>query len=255
MQKKLLITTIVTGLILASKCMSQVQTFTADFVTNFPNYQENFILTTNGEYIWNTSYERYWRHCVWSEMTNGWRVVLYPGSATRSHVSIAVGSLVTNAGPGYLEAPYHKFAKFELLDPNGKIVQTKPNAGTNLFKVYYSNLANLTNPPPWASPTNGALAVDFPETIWSKDYPQSTAGFLVGDFGFSLGEPAHICEFVLTDLFSITNEGDYKLTVRPVLYAFDPTKYGSANYKKNIQLQRVDLIEVSAKIHLVPNVK
>jgi hypothetical protein len=56
--------------------------------------------------------------------------------------------------------------------------------------------------------------------------------------------PLGINALKLDEVYSITNEGDYTLTVQPVLY------------KKRIEtnlLDRVDLPSVSTKIHLMPS--
>ena len=102
--------------------------------------------------------------------------------------------------------------------------------------------------PAWASQTNGALAVDFPETASAEMYPHFKSGSIAGDFNFTGGEPMPIIYFYLGDLYSIINEGDYMLTVRPVLYK-------QFNYTNRDILDRIDLPCVSAKVHLVPNVK
>ena len=63
--------------------------------------------------------------------------------------------------------------------------------------------------------------------------------------------------FELGDLYSITNEGDYTLTVQPVLYKQGngtnlTDKFGN---KYTDILNRVDLPSVTTKVHLVPNMK
>jgi hypothetical protein len=230
----------------------EVQTFPASLATNNP---EAFVLRPDGKYIRNTNTDVYWRHFVWKEMTNGWRVALYVSTNVADISLISLGSMITNPGPGYLMPPYGKFTKFELLNPNGKIMQPRPNAGTNMLKWYSHDLAYQTNQPAWASPTNGSLVVDFPETVSAEVYPHFESGSIVGDFDFYSGNkfgPMPISYFYLGDLYSITNEGDYTLTVQPVLYKFDPTKNINGINNDEI-LHRVDLPEVTTKVHLVPN--
>ena len=115
---------IVAGLVscLPGKAQSNapVETFPASLATNDP---ETFILRSDGQYIRNTNTDRFWRHFVWKEMTNGWRVRLYVSTNTSDISVVSVGSIVKNSGPGYLVPPYGKFAKFELLDSDGKIMQ------------------------------------------------------------------------------------------------------------------------------------
>jgi hypothetical protein len=189
-------------------------------------------------------------------MTNGWRALLYVSTNTSYMSVIAAGSLITNSGPGYLTAPYGKFAKFELLDSDGKVMQPKLDAGTNMLKWYDHDLIYDTNQPAWASPTNGSLAVDFPETTTVKVFPHGRGGGVAGVFIFSTKQgPLPISKFVLGDLYSITNEGDYTLTVQPVLYKFGngtnlTDMFGN---KYTDILNRVDLPSVATKVHLVPN--
>jgi hypothetical protein len=59
--------------------------------------------------------------------------------------------------------------------------------------------------------------------------------------------PPYLGFLKLDEIYSVTNEGDYTLTVQPVLY-----KRRDSNSKF---LDRVDLPGVTAKVHLVPNVK
>jgi hypothetical protein len=239
-------------LVCVAQSNTSVETFPASLATNNP---EAFILRSDGQYIRNTNTDRLWRYGVWKEMTNGWRVLLYVSTNTSYMSVIGVGSLTINTGPGYLKPPYEKFAKFELLDSDGKVMQPKPNAGTNMLKWYGNNLLYQTNQPAWASLTNGSLVVDFPETTFAKDYAHFQGGSIVGDFGFSaLIGPMPICQFTLGDLYSITNEGDYTLTVQPVLYKYNPRKNINGLSNTNV-LHRVDLPSVTTKVHLVPNKK
>jgi len=237
------------GLIPGLRCLAQsnspVNTFPASYATNYP---EDFILRPDGKSIWNTNTDRFWRHLVWKEMTNGWRVALGVSTNASDRWAVALGSLITNSGGGYLKPPYGKFAKFELLNSDGNIMQPKPNAGTNLLKWYNHDLAHQTNQPAWASPTNGSLEVDFPATASAEEYPHFRSGSIVGDFDFFGGYPMPISLFTLGDLYSITNEDDYTLTVQPVLYK-------QFNHTNSDILDRVDLPSVTTKIHLVPNEK
>lgn len=254
---------IVAGLASCLMCMAQsnesVSTFPASYATNYP---EDFILRPDGKYIWNTNPDRLWRRGFWKEDTNGWRVLLGVSTNASDLSGVSVGSTITNSGPGFLKPPYGKFVKFELLDSDGKIMQPKLNAGTNMLKwythneVYQTNThtwynrgwSDQTNVPAWASPTNGSLVVDFPETASSKDYPHYGTS-IVGDFSFStkIG-PMPISLFALGDLYSITNEGDYTLTVQPVLYK-------QFNHTNRDILDRIDLPVVTTKVHIVPNEK
>jgi hypothetical protein len=239
MRKKLYLTMVAVGLTSCVTCTAQSNEPTK----TFSNWASN---GPDGKHIRNADIDQYWRPGVWKENANGWRTLLYVSTNTFDLSIIAAGNVMTNSGPGYLKAPYGKFAKFELLNSEGEIVQPRLNAGTNMLKWYYHNLPFNTNQPAWASPTNGSLEVNFPETTSVKFYPHGRSGSTVGDFYSTAGQPMAIIWFKLGDLYSVTNEDDYTLTVCPVLY-----KQGvGTNYSE--VLKRVDLPCVTTKIHLVP---
>jgi hypothetical protein len=226
-----------------------VETFPASMATNDPF---DFILRPDGKYIWNPDLDRFWRLGVWKEMTNDWRVLLFVSTNTSDISGIAAGSKVVDSGLGYYTAPYGKVAKFELRDSSGKVVQPKPNAGTNMLKGYDDDLVNQTNLPAWASPTNGSLEVDFPEITTGSVFPRKhlLSGAFAGRFMFRarMG-PMPISTFVLGDLYPITNEGDYTLTVQPVLYKYQlPSPLNDKT-----MFHRVDLPAVTTKVHLKPS--
>lgn len=257
------------GLIPTSWCQAQsnlpVHTYSASYASNHP---DDFVQYTNeqypwlrGKYVWNGKTDLFWRDGVWKDMTNGWRVVIYArDKKDTGFVVLSLGTAITNLeGVAIFTAPYNKFAKFELVNPDGKIVQPKPDAGTNLLKYYTEGIELPPNPQPWASPTNGSLVVDYPETILGKDYPQFAPHDPVGgiEFWFVTG-PEIFSKFELEDIYSITNEGDYTLTVQPVLYRYQ--YYTRTNGAKDVLrtnnseiLRRVDLPSVTTKVHLVPN--
>ena len=58
--------------------------------------------------------------------------------------------------------------------------------------------------------------------------------------------PANIGLLKLDEVYSITNEGEYTLTVQPVLYK-------QRNQADAAILDRMDLTSVTTKVHLVPN--
>jgi hypothetical protein len=95
----------------------------------------------------------------------------------------------------------------------------------------------------------GSLVADFPQTISTNVYPlYGQDGEIACHIGFvSNGGTARINLLNLNDLYSITNEGDYTLTVRPVLYDQHNRNYAT--------LDRLDLPSVTTKVHLVPNKK
>jgi hypothetical protein len=174
---------------------------------------------TNGEYYIETNANRFWEEGVWQENTNNyWRVIIcfWDTNTPNSWVSIGVGSKAVNSGGGYYKAPHEKCAKFELANiNNGTIIQPKEGA---------------------------SLEEQFPKSISVHDFPRWPDGQIKGLFGFlSNSPPAQLKEFRIRDIYNIVEEGDYTLTVSPVIY-----KYGTnADY-----LDRVDLPSVTTKIHL-----
>ena len=216
---------------------------------------------------------------VWKEDANGWRVLLridmetnwvsngkvfYPAS-TELMLRVQWGSAVRNSGGGYYRTPNGKFAKFELLDAKGNVIPPNPNAGTNLLiEIYnwYQNSAptmslgrNQSPPkvlyeknlPTWVSPASGSFVAKFPKTITTNVYPHQEYTGMIGKIDCVTNWPPPYLAFLKLDqIYSVTNEGDYTLTVQPVLYK---QRIGT-----NI-LDRVDLPSVTTKVHLVPNVK
>jgi len=216
---------------------------------------------------------------VWTEDANHWRVLLhidmetnwvskgnsfYPAS-TELMLRVQWGSAVRNSGGGYYRTPNGKFAKFELLDSNGKVIPQNPNVGTNLligiYNWYQRSLPTMSlgpnqnppkilyenNLPAWASPTSGSLVAEFPKTITTNVYPHQEYTGMIGKIDCATNRPPDYLGFLkLDEVYSVTNEGDYTLTVQPILY------------KKRIGtniLDRVDLPSVTTKVHLVPIAK
>lgn len=59
--------------------------------------------------------------------------------------------------------------------------------------------------------------------------------------------PPYLGFFKLDEIYSVMNEGDYTLTVQPVLY--------KRRARNSEFLDRVDLPCVTTQVHLVPNEK
>ena len=213
---------------------------------------------------------------TWKEDANGWRVqlciypqtnfwvpqerVVYPVS-TNLMLSVEWGSAVKNTGGGYYMTPNGKFARFELLDARGNVVPPNPNAGTNLLARClegrsFTSVGDISqNPtcethlPAWASPTSGSLVASFPKTISTNVYPHLKYGGIVGQIGSATNFPPFCVGLLkLDEIYSVTKEGDYALTVQPVLYK-------QRNQPDAATLDRVDLPSVTTKVHLVPKAK
>jgi len=225
---------------------------------------------TNGYYKFVNPSE-FW-NSTWKEDTNGWRVQLrvYPMNPIETNLILRIewGSAVKNSGDGYYMTPNGKYAKFELLDAQGNVIPPIPHAGINWMELILENQGGLisfpdigrklvyqTNLPSWVSLSNGLLVSDFPKTISTNVYPRieysrvggKTYSDIIGKIDSTTNRPPFFVGlFRLDYIYSVTNEGDYTLTVQPVLY------------KKRIEtniLDRVDLPSVTTKVHLVPNEK
>jgi hypothetical protein len=211
------------------------------------------------KHVWNTNMlENWWG--VWVEDTNtGWRVNLCPfnPSGTNEGVIVKVGSVVTNSGAGLLPSPDGKYVKLELLDSNGKAVPTRSGAALNLYRMLYavqkeSQIINAHTPSNW----DATVERNYPDTISDLEYPRSNVDFPLskkgGFFRFvgfvSNGPPCQIGFIKFNDIFDIKTEGDYTLTVQPVLYRMH---YDGGTFQG--YLDRVDLPCVTTKVHLVPN--
>lgn len=199
---------------------------------------------------------------VWVEDANtGWRVNLCPDKSNTVDraVIVKVGSVITNSGAGLLPSPDGKYAKLELSDANGKTVPTKRGAAMNLYQMQYDVVKEsqlINNHPPSGSDTT--VERNYPDTITDLEYTRSNmegSAWKIGRFfnfaGFaSNGPPCQIGFIRFNDVFSIEKEGDYKLTVQPVLYRMHNESGTFQGY-----LDRVNLPSVTTKVHLVPNVK
>jgi hypothetical protein len=223
---------------------------------------------TDGHWIFVNPSE-FWNG-VWKEGSDGWRVQLrvYPQStfglqrgiwgpvSTNLVLCVEWGSQAKDSGGGYYLTPNGKFAKFELQDANGKVVSPNPNAGTNLLgrllDGHTGNHIELTYPsllPAWAAPNTESLVAHFPRTVSTNVYPRSRGGYIAGDIWTVTNRPpTYISYLKLDEVYSVTNEGDYTLTVQPVLY-----KQGS--HAGAAILDRVDLPAVSTTVHLVRNAR
>ena len=241
------------------------------------------------KHVWETNAVEHWsgwsswggRSIAWSEDTNtGWRVQLRmpTTNAQEALVWVQVGSIVTNSGPGLLTAPDGKYARLELTDPNGKAVPTKKGAAQILYwaeslgrpslKINITDIERLTNirrnhhkwylnshPP---SEDDSSVTSSYPDRISDLEYmrhrheyyPLPTGSFIWFAGFVSNGPPCMVGWFRLHKLFAIKEEGDYTLTVQPVLYRMH---YEGGTFQG--YLDRVDLPSVTTKFHLAPSAK
>ena len=261
MNGTLLLTMTLAALVSGQTCLAQTNVLARDLrypahiATNVPNYQDYFILTTNGDYVRTNDPTIFWRHYIWKEMPNGWRVGLYAQTNRPGYVEVVAGSLVTNSGPGFIGPPYGKFAKLQLVSPDGRIMTPRPDAGTNLLTSSNYYWGDSTNVPAWAALTNCSLTVDFPETALATDYPHYPSGWVIGGYAFVKNNVVGICGCKLGDAYSIPKEGDYTLTIQTVLYKSVETNNRPIPFQTNVILHRVDLPSFTTKVHLLPNEK
>ncbi len=237
---------------------------------------------TNGYWIFVNPGE-FWRG-TWKENSNGLRTQLrvymetnygyspkegmYPVS-TNLILRVEWGNAAKDLDGEYYMTPNRKFAKFQLLDTKGNIIPPNPNAGTNLMEEVLKDIKSVgsfpdiprklvyeTNLPAWVSPYNGSLVADFPKTISTNVYPRIESSGVNGKYYSDIlgktysgtNQPPYVIGFLkLDETYSITNAGDYTLTVQPVLYKRSNTNQAILN--------RVDLPSVATKVHLLPNVK
>ena len=178
------------------------------------------MLDQGGKYISDTNADRFWPSGIWKETTNGWRVMVYAWNTNTFSptVSVAVGSRSVNSGGGYFKSYNGKFTKFELVDSKGAVIK----------------------PMRWKS-----MEYQFPIRISDENFPKWPDGGLKYLFGFSSnGPPVDLNDVKLFSVFRVEAEGDYILTVSPVIYRHE----ANAGF-----LDRVDLPTVTIKMHLRPS--
>jgi len=189
----------------------------------------SYIEGPKGEMVWNTN--NYWQG-VWKGGTNGWGVMLtlYGTNTPNAEVWVGVGRIKIVSGDvaNCFCPPDGKFAKFELRTFDGRIVEPKEGK---------------------------SLEEDYPENLAIGAYPRWPDGLIKAlDFGIvTNGGPDTVGHYRLNDLYSITNEGIYTLTIRPVIYKDTRGVSEESNMAATNLFDRVDLPSVSAKIHLLPS--
>jgi hypothetical protein len=211
----------------------------------------------NEKHIWNTNMVQNWGWGIWAEDTNtGWRVNLrfYRTNTPNMEMTIHVGSVVTNSGAGLSRSPDGKYAKLELFDSNGTAVTTRNGAAMKLFEEENavdpsSEKEHVNKQQP--SVDDASVEGNHPNTISDLKYSRWENGSFLHFAGFVRnGPPCWIGYIKFNDIFDIKAEGDYTLTVQPVLYRMHNDGGTFQGY-----LDRVDLPSITTKVHLVPNVK
>ena len=141
---------------------------------------------------------------------------------------------------------------------------TKKGAALSLY-IMENHLFSGGQATNYCSPPAQDATVErnYPDTISDMDYPRWNIdvdngvnrvrhkGMFVRAIGFeSNGPPCYINAIIFNDIFSIKAEGDYTLTVQPVLFRMHNDGGTFQGY-----MDRVDLPSITTKVHLVPNVK
>jgi hypothetical protein len=163
---------------------------------------------------------------VWGEETNEIRAGLACANDIRDQtqmqlIQVLILTPKTNAVYDYVKPPNEKFARCELLNSNGTVM----------------------------APMRGkALAGELPQSIREEDLPKTPKfgrnnSLLAGALPLFQNNPMELKRFVIQDVYPIKTEGDYTLTVWPVIYHF------STNGQF---VTRLDLLPVSRKVHLRP---
>jgi hypothetical protein len=162
----------------------------------------------------------------WGPETNGLCAglsthVISRGDLRMMDVIVMVVTSRTNAEWNYMSLPDRKISRIELRFPDGKIVAPRRGAKTSAY---------------------------LPERIQAKDLQWSHDGkmYLKDWLLLSRGAPLVLGRFSVQDLFRIEKEGDYTLSVCPVIYEF-------AADRKSVS--RIDLPCVTTSVHLAPQEK
>lgn len=223
--------------------------------------------------IWETNAVLNWSG-VWTEDTNtGWRVQLrlWQTNTGNGLVWVQAGSAAVNSGAGLLTTPDGKYARLELVDGKGEAVPTRKGAAQILYWAESLGRSSIDNKdalgdirknyqkwylncqPP--SDNDSSVTRVYPDMITDLEYMRhrkewhpSPTGSFIWNVGFaSNGPPCMIGWFRLNDIFAVKTEGDYDLTVQPVLFRMHHEGGIFQGY-----LDRIDLPCVTTKVHLIP---
>ena len=207
-------------------------------VNHAPTLPGAYLDGPNGELLWDTN--DYWKG-AWACGSNGWGVELsfYKTNTPNVEVTVSVGRRATAPGgrKDCISTPDGKFETFELFAPDGTLVQLRQ--GMSLQRDYPSNMPISEYPP--------GLTVQ-----WPGDSDK------VVDFGIITNGPLPIVgEFRLNSYYTITNDGEYTIRVRPVVYEdvndlFESCSETDEKVAGTNVFERVELPTVSAKVYLAP---
>jgi hypothetical protein len=157
---------------------------------------------------------------TWSQETNGFRTGIIWDSRAPDSVAVVVLPINASRYNDYLVPASHKLPRFELHDVERAAI-----------------------PPASGQRMDGALPARMPE----RDYPRFHDGIFSGHgvkynyFILSTNIPVVLKEFAISQVYSVKKEGDYTLTVFPVIYKFETNRE---------YLDRIDLPCVSKIVHL-----
>ena len=181
------------------------------------------LLWTNGKsVVYSGPGDQFWRG-NWIETTGGLRdeLVCAALDTTEPWVQISVGSLVVKGSAAFRGPPSGKFLTFQLQDSNGTVLPMR--SGIKLEGDFATRIG----------------IEDLPKQLSHED----VTGVYMSDVSWiTNGGPVLLSQVRLRDVYEVTNEGYYALSVRPVIYSWEQNgKY----------LDLVDLPTLSTNIHLL----
>ena len=169
-----------------------------------------------------TNLEAMWpKQCGYT--SNGWRFCLFFSDENYSDMNliVLVGNNQGNPNAKYFWTPNETFQKFELKNSDGILLSLK---------------------------SHFLVETNLPAVLPIKQFPRWSDGKLKNRMVFSSnGPPWVLKQFRFTNLYDITNEGDYTLSVCAVLYKLD--------VNSNAVMRRVILPCATNTIHLKSTIK
>jgi len=143
---------------------------------------------TNGQSVLRSTSVEPWTG-IWAETNGGLRDQLLCFPTQDPWVQIGVGSVLPTRG-SFRAIPVAKFRMFRLEDSNGVVVPTRPGI---------------------------TMEHQFAQIMAWKDFPRPHNIFDSPEWGTN-HFPVILAQIQLNEIYDITNEGEYTLTVGPVLY-------------------------------------